>query len=242
MSSAAQERTAEQKLAKFDDLRQSERRAVSARVASVIAHLIGTPLHVIAGRASLIRAAPNDPSVEENARRIEDQVDRLARRIRALIDYLTVPDSAAAEESAESVVSAALSLYVPVARERGVEIQRVGGTSDGPTIDGTSALVVLTSLLSLATRVAPRGSTCELSVTPVDERHVLFELIVPGLEPPTSRLDTLEPPDQPENSRIDELQVLSVSWAIARRSGGTIEVVRAERGGSSIRYSTARLS
>src|SRR6185503_19714336 len=176
MSSGGQERTAEQKLAKFDDLRQSERRAVSARVASVIAHLIGTPLHVIAGRASLIRAAPNDPSVEENARRIEDQVDRLARRIRALIDYLTVPDSAVAEESAKSVVAAALSLYLPVAAERGVEIRLLGEASDEPTIDGTSALVVLTSLLSLDTRVAPRRPKSELSATAAVERDVLLEV------------------------------------------------------------------
>ncbi len=234
--------TPEQKLALFDDLRQAERRAVSARVAAVIAHLIGTPLHVIAGRASLIRGAPNDPSVEENARRIEDQVDRLARRIRGLIDYLTVPDSTAAEESAASVVTAALSLYVPVAAERGVKIVLVGDPRAEPTIDGTSALVVLTSLLSLATRVAPRGSTCELSVSIVNERQLLFELKVPGLTPPSSRLDTLEPPDQPENARVEELQVLSVSWAIARRSGGTIEVVPAETGASYVRYTTSRLS
>jgi signal transduction histidine kinase len=240
--SEAEGRTPEQKLALFDDLRQAERRAVSARVAAVIAHLIGTPLHVIAGRASLIRGAPNDPSVEENARRIEDQVDRLARRIRGLIVYLTVPDSAAAEETAASVATAALSLYVPVAAERGVKIQLVGDTRAEPTIDGTSALVVLTSLLSLATRVAPRGSTCELSVSIVNERQILFELKVPGLSPPASRLDTLEPPDQPENTRVEELQVLSVSWAIARRSGGSIEVVPAETGASFVRYSTARLS
>src|SRR5690348_18408500 len=91
-------RTPEQKLALFDDLRQAERRAVSSRVASVIAHLIGTPLHVIAGRASLIRAAPKDDSVAENARRIEEQVERLAARIRALIDYLTLPEPASRRE------------------------------------------------------------------------------------------------------------------------------------------------
>src|SRR6185503_2969670 len=104
MSSGGQERTAEQKLAKFDDLRQAERRAVSSRVASVVAHLIGTPLHVIAGRASLIRTAPTDASVAENARRIEEQVERLARRIRALIDYLMLPEPDVSPELAENVI------------------------------------------------------------------------------------------------------------------------------------------
>jgi signal transduction histidine kinase len=235
-------RTPEQKLALFDDLRQAERRAVSSRVASVIAHLIGTPLHVIAGRASLIRATPGDPSVEENARRIEDQVERLARRIRGLIDYLTAPEATTSEEHVASVVAEALALYVPVAGVRGVELELVGTTPAGATLDGTSALVVLTSLLSLATRIAPRDAKCQLAVSAVDERQLSFELTVPGLELPTGRFDTLEPPEQLENSRIEELQVLAVCSAIARRNSGGIEVVKAREGAATIRYTVARLA
>src|SRR5258705_2052646 len=74
-------------LARFDELRQAERRAVSARMVSVAGHLIGTPLNVIAGRAALIRTNLAPEAVEENVRRIEEQVERLAQRIRRLIDY-----------------------------------------------------------------------------------------------------------------------------------------------------------
>jgi signal transduction histidine kinase len=246
-------RTLAQGLALLDDLRQAERRAVSSRVAAVIAHLIGTPLHVIAGRASLIRAAPTDASVAENARRIEEQVERLSRRIRGLIDYLTTPESAPTEDTADAVVSVALSLYGPVATERGVVLELAGdvpgrgsipdadGSGGALTLDGTSALVVLTSLLSLATRIAPRGAVCSLAVSALDERQVLFELTVPGLEPPKSRLDTLEPPEGVQNERVEELQLLSVCSAIARRSGGSIEVVQATGESAKIRY-TARVS
>ena len=65
---------ADDRLVLLDRLRQAERLAVSSRVASVIGHLIGTPLNVIAGRAALIRANPSDESTIENARRIEEQV------------------------------------------------------------------------------------------------------------------------------------------------------------------------
>src|SRR5262245_8124929 len=113
-------RSPENRLTLLDELRQAERRAVSSRVASVIAHLIGTPLHVIAGRASLIRAAPKDDTVAENARRIEEQVERLAARIRALIDYLTLPEPASRREDVAAVAEGALELYKVIGNERRV--------------------------------------------------------------------------------------------------------------------------
>jgi signal transduction histidine kinase len=237
------ETMADRRLSMLDDLRQAERRAVSSRVASVVAHLIGTPLHVIAGRASLIRAAPADASVAENARRIEEQVEKLARRIRGLIDYLMLPEPDTMPELAENVVVLALSVYTPVAVERGGAIVRVGEPLPEVKIDGTSGLIVLTSLLSLATRIAPRGAATELGACVTDDQRVLFELTVPGLVPPVARLDTLEPPEQIDPERVEELQVLSVCSAIARRGNGSIEVkASATPGRATIRYLMARLT
>jgi len=224
----------------LDDLRQAERRAVSSRVASIVAHLIGTPLHVIAGRASLIRSATTDPTVDENARRIEEQVEKLAQRIRSLIDYLTVPDATGAEESAESVVRSALALYEPIAAERNVTLRRDGDTLSG-VIDGTSALIILTSLLSLASRVATPGQACNLSVS-TDGKRAVFDLAIMGMHPPIGRIDTLEPQDHADKSRIEELQVLSLCSAMARRANGSIEVVPGPPGTTTLRYAVAMRS
>jgi signal transduction histidine kinase len=232
---SAVDANAARRLAMLDDLRQAERRAVSSRVASVVAHLIGTPLHVISGRASLIRSLPGDGSVAENARRIEEQVDRLAKRIRALIDYLTAPEPAPAEESVSAVVDGALSLYGPIAEARGMSLRLTSELPDA-NVEGTSALIVLTSLLSLATRVAPAGAVCELAVTSVEGGRVAFELAVPGLEPPRGRIDSLEPPEEPGQVHIEELQVLSVCSAIVRRSGGHLDVTADGTGRAKVRY------
>ncbi|HEV8548487.1 MAG TPA: histidine kinase dimerization/phospho-acceptor domain-containing protein [Polyangiaceae bacterium] len=222
------------KLLVLDDLRQMERRAVSSRVASIIAHLIGTPLHVIAGRASLIRTASSDPSVDENARRIEEQVERLAQRIRGLIDYLTTPESGGSnEESAKAVVASALSLYVPIAAQRGVTLRQMGEAPSG-SIDG-SALIVLTSLLSLASRAAGEGATCELSLGS-DSKVMTFDLSIPGLSPPRGRLDTLEPPEHPDKNGFEELQVLSLCYAMAKRTSGKIEVLTSSSAATIVRY------
>src|SRR5690606_7945465 len=172
---------AEHRLALLDELRQSERRAAISRVASVIGHLIGTPLNVIAGRAALIRANPSADSAAENARRIEEQVERLALRIRRLIDYLTGPEPKAEPRAADAVVADALSLYAPIAQERGVSISVHPEEPPSATVEGTSALVVLTSLLSLALRIAPRGTCVELDVQAAASGGVVFDLLVPGL-------------------------------------------------------------
>src|SRR5688572_33199215 len=79
------------RLALLDNLRQAEVRAASSQVASVIGHMIGTPLNVIVGRAALLRAS-NPDSMLEHAQRIEDQAQRLAERFQRLIHYLTVPE------------------------------------------------------------------------------------------------------------------------------------------------------
>jgi signal transduction histidine kinase len=225
----------------LDDLRQAERRAVSSRVASVIAHLIGTPLHVIAGRASLIRSVASDPTVAENARRIEEQVDRLAKRIRALIEYLTAPEPEPKAESASVVVATALALYAPIALERGVVLRAVDGPAVDVRVDGTSVLVVLTSLLSLATRIGAPGEVAELATTLAEDGQVAFALDVPSLETPTGRIDSLEPPKEPSRAGSEALQVLSVCSAIARRAGSTLSATARAGGGTTIQYRLARM-
>jgi len=226
----------ERRLALLDELRQAERRAAISRVASVIGHLIGTPLNVIAGRAALIRANPAPESAAENARRIEEQVERLAERIRRLIDYLTVPEPRPEPRSAALVVREAISLYAPVAAERGVGVQVTSATIPNAVVEGTSALVVLTSLMSLALRVAPRGASVELRVETTPSGSVLFELRVPGLEPPRARLDRLDPPDDEDGASAERLQLLSLCFAMARRQGGRLEVVAHESTRAAIRF------
>lgn len=212
------------RLERLDWLRSAERRAAISRVASVIAHLIGTPLNVIAGRAALIRANPSPESVSENARRIEEQVDRLAQRIRKLIDYLTSPEPETEQRAVAELVDEALSLYEPIARQKGIALRALA-SAPGGAVEGNSTMVILTSLFSLAARVAPRGASVELSFELAHEHKLVFDLSVPGFSVPNVPIDRLDPPENAERSSAEPLQVLSVCHAIARRSGGKLEVI-----------------
>jgi signal transduction histidine kinase len=223
----------------LDELRQGERRAIGGLVASVLGHVIGTPLHVIAGRASLIRSNPSAESVVENARRIEEQVDRLAQRIRGLIDYLTVPEVAVEPWPVNRIVEEALSLCRPIALGRGVDISvRSIPLPDG-SLDGNPTMLVLTGLLSLALRSASSGAAIAISVSPPAPGSILFELDVPGMKPPLARIDRLEPPEGWDRRGADQLQVLSLCFAIASRNGGHVALDKNGSDGALVRFRCA---
>lgn len=224
---------AESRLALLDDLRNAERRAAVSRVASVIAHLIGTPLHVIAGRAALIRSNPD--TAVENVRRIEEQVDRLALRIRNLIGYLTSPEPSSRPAALSALIEDAMSLYVPIAHHAGIKLQCAGEPPD-VTVDGNSVMVVLTSLFSLAVRVAPKDDTVSLGFEASMDHRVAFLLSLPGFPGLTTPIDRLDPPENGESASADHMQVLSVCHAIARRTGGKLEVIAGSEKPSAIRF------
>lgn len=230
----------EQELALIDELARAEHRASAFELASSIAHMIGTPLHIISGRASLIRSAPDDASVGDNARRIEEQVERLAERMRAFIAYLTLPEPTAVTEPARGVLETALKLCQTAAKTRGVSFELADRAPAQALVARSTTLLVLTRLLGFATRVAPAGTSCALEVADTGEGRLAFSLDVPGLVPPTGRLESLEPPSGTESLPREELQSLAMSAAIARRKGGSVQVVAAAPGHSIIRYVTAR--
>jgi len=226
--------TADSKLARLDELRQMERQAAVSRVASVIGHVIGTPLHVIVGRAGLIRASTDVATCVEHAHRIESQVSQLADRVRQLIDALTAPELVPRFSPADSILREAFDLYQPIAAERGVALVATAPIALNRTIDATSATVVLTSLLSLSIRKATPGTEVPVGAE-VTAAGVAFSLAIPHLDLTEVRIDRLEPPAHAAPDLVEPLQVLAVCFAVANRHGGILEVVR-DRDPATVRF------
>lgn len=212
-------------LALLDHLRQAEVRAASSQVASVIGHMIGTPLNVIVGRAALLRAS-NPESMLEHAQRIEDQAQRLAERFQRLIHYLTVPEPDYEPSSAQLVLEDALDLFVPIGEEKGVTV--LGAEGDVPAVDveGIPALMVLGSLLSFAIRTTRAGLTVELRSEAV-EGGVMFRIDIPEMPPIEGRLDRLDPPEKYDPRSVEREQLLATCAAITKRYGGRLQLERA---------------
>ncbi len=217
-------------LARLDDLRQAERRAASARMVSVAGHLVGTPLNVIAGRAALIRSNLAPEAVEENVRRIEEQVERLALRIRRLIDYFGLAEPARERRSVGEILDECQALYGPVAGLKGVTLAIARQHTEPLRIEAELVPLVLTTLLSLGVRTSVAGQTISLNVSEHGPKTVLFELHLPGLEVPKN-FERLEPPEHGIRYDPGTLEAFWTCLGLARRLGGALHVVEATSGG-----------
>ena len=87
-SRAETQRQNEAKLALEQRLGQTEKLATIGQLAAEIAHEVGTPLNVIAGRArSIQRKAKDADAVEKNAAIVAEQTARITRIIQRLLDF-----------------------------------------------------------------------------------------------------------------------------------------------------------
>ena len=87
-SRAETQRQNEDKLALEQRLGQHEKLATIGQLAAEIAHEVGTPLNVIAGRARSIQRKAKDPeAVEKNAGIVAEQTARITRIIQRLLDF-----------------------------------------------------------------------------------------------------------------------------------------------------------
>jgi signal transduction histidine kinase len=235
--------TAQRPLLLAEELRQAERRAATFRVASAIGHLIGTPLNVIAGRAALIRTNAESGASGEHARKIEEQVERLAHEVRRLIDYLTPLEPSCGAISVATLIEDVRVLCEPIGSSCGVAIELPGDAPADASVDATSSLFVLTSLVSLAARKSRSGTAVALAVTngPKD-RMVRFEITAKGMECPRGRIDRLEPPDPPTDANADSMQELSICFAVAQRHGGGVLVGRDSDKATTITFECVRFA
>ena len=92
-------------------LRRSEHMAGLGRLAAGLAHEIGTPLSVIKGRAeSLLNRIPADDASRNSLQIIAGQIDRIARILRATLDFARAPTTDFAAVDAGGVIRNVLDL------------------------------------------------------------------------------------------------------------------------------------
>jgi len=173
------ERQNEAKLALEQRLGHTEKLATIGQLAAEIAHEVGTPLNVIAGRARSIRRKSQDPeAVSKNAEIVAEQTARITRIIQRLLDFAR-RKVGAAERGAiridELVVTTVELLAGQFANARvKTQIERVG---DVPTVAGDADRLqqVLINLLLNAVQAMPEGGALSVETTSVRRAR-------PGLE------------------------------------------------------------
>jgi signal transduction histidine kinase len=154
-------------LAKEDalgQLRHAERLATLGKLASGIAHEIGTPLNVISGRAELIAARDlGSDAVATSADVIIKQAERVAAIIRQLLDFARRGGTRVERTDLTSLVEHTALLLGPLASKAGVEIRQAGPRVQA-NVNPAEMQQVVTNLLTNAIHAMPNGGPIEVSV------------------------------------------------------------------------------
>jgi two-component system NtrC family sensor kinase len=147
-------------------LRHADRLATVGRLAAGLAHELGTPLNVVHARAKQMTAADLPPAeVRDKSRIIVEQVDRMTRLIRQLLDFARKREMKLAEADVRPLVTGAVALLEPVARKRSVAVEVA--PVEGPVrciVDTEQLTQVVLNLVMNAVHASGPGSTVTVSV------------------------------------------------------------------------------
>jgi len=223
-------------------LRHAERRIAMNRVAAVLAHALGTPLNVISGRAALIARPPKQGlDAVQNAAVIERQVEALASRIQRALDFLRGARPPPEECNLDELIAQALEIYTPLAKQRGITLERATSGLSARLIR-LPALQAVTDLLSLGMLIMKSGQRIALAAErkhvepPASERGrvVAGEMACFSVHYQGAELapELLQNPHEPWEVRADldadSALLLSVCFGLAREYSGWITAERAD--------------
>lgn len=150
----------------LEQLRHTERLATLGRLSSGIAHELGTPLNVVAGRAKLIAAgALEKDEIAESADIIVDQARRMTALVRQFLDFARrrLPDKA--PTAIDQVIAQVIRVLEPTAQKSGVSIEAVLPKNlPAVCVDAAQIQQVLINLAINGIQAMPTGGRLEIGV------------------------------------------------------------------------------
>ena len=237
---------AEARLRTLEQLRHADRLMTVGKLASGIAHELGTPLNVVSGRAKLIAAGKvHGEQVGESASIIAQQAERMTRIIRQLLDFARRRGVNRSTVDLEQIVRHASTILEVLATKHSVAIT-IHARSALPSVelDPVPIEQVITNIVINGIQSMPEGGKLELELSAGD-------FLPPpehgGAKGAYVRLDVT---DQGKGIAADDLQRifepffttkdvgegtglgLSVAYGIVRDHGGWIAVVNEPGGGA----------
>jgi signal transduction histidine kinase len=154
------------RLATLEQLRHADRLSSVGRLAAGIAHEIGTPLNVVAGRASLI--ASGQFSAEEaraSAAAIKAEADRITAIVRQLLDFARRRPPHRAVTDLHSLTTKTANMLRQLADKQNVRIQIAPPLGNvAASVDSSQLQQVLTNMLVNAIHAMPNGGSVRVEV------------------------------------------------------------------------------
>jgi two-component system NtrC family sensor kinase len=215
-------------------LRHADRLASVGRLAASFVHDIGTPLSVIAGRASLIAEGEADPQkVKESAEVIAEQANRIAKTIRRFLDFARKGKPERKRTSLLGIVRDAVELMEPVAKKSRVRLAIAEDAVDvAAMVDPGQIQQVIANLIMNATQAMSEGGRVTLSAG-AGETEAFIEVADEGPGVPEEDRERVFEPFYTTKAEGQGTGLgLSVSKGIIEAHGGRIELTSAASGGA----------
>mgnify|MGYP001213670526 CR=1 FL=1 len=154
------------RIAALEQLRHVDRLQTVGRLASGIAHELGTPLNVVSGRAALLASGKLPPQdITESATTIKQEADRMANIIRQLLDFARRRTPNRVLIDLREIVEQTKELMNPLAQKHRISIE--WDESSQPTtayVDVGQLQQVLTNLIVNAVHAMPDSGTIHIAV------------------------------------------------------------------------------
>lgn len=228
-------------------LRHADCMVTLAQLAARVAHDVGTPLAVIAGRASMLASGQiSGDAVIRSATIIAEQAERIREGLQKLVELTRTRAAPTDRRTIRELVEHAAHVLGPLSRARNQTVSVQGDSGQSvPLVDGALALQALTCLVAFAIDRAPSGSSLAIELEPLHVGRGADPRIHPGphvrvkVSYPSSESDVAIPPQaldllhaaQPE--LVGRYFGIAICDAIVRTHGGRTAFERAETAHSS---------
>jgi len=162
------ERETAARIATLEQLRHADRLMTVGKLASGIAHELGTPLNVISARAEMISSGDATPAeATDYARIIGEASHRMAKIIRQLLAFARRKPADKAPRDVHRLASEVLELLRPLAEKKNAQLNlecRCPEPDAIATVDGAEIQQAMTNLVVNAMQAMPRGGPIDVSI------------------------------------------------------------------------------
>jgi signal transduction histidine kinase len=144
------------------------------KLASGMAHELGTPLNVVSGRGQMIAQGHSvGEEAREDARIIVEQTKRMTKLMRELLDFARPRPAQREWVDLRAIAEQTVTMLSPLARTRDVELEVGAGAEANANVDAAQMQQVFTNLVVNAIHATPNGGQVKIRF-----KHVIEKLPV----------------------------------------------------------------
>ena len=153
------------RIAALEQLRHADRLSTVGKLASGIAHELGTPLNVISGRAGMIATKEVEGTEAiESAKIVVQASDRVTAIIRQLLDFARRRGPQRAEEDLGAIARQTISLLRTLAGKKRVNLEVTADAHVVADVDSAQLQQALTNLVVNAIQAVNSGGNVKVTV------------------------------------------------------------------------------